>query len=156
MQSLDVFSLGLTFCEYLTGRMPVFPGNYGYAGEAVLDNVVLEIPQSVQADLEPLRALIQEMLHKNPLTRPSASTVHEKLRDFNRARFVSDTTYRKIATSLKRNLVSSGESLRAMVKTQHAKSASCSDSDLKMRGLKTGESAGTASISRRLRFRSKP
>ena len=155
MQSLDVFSLGLTCCEYLTGRLPVFPENYGYAGEAVLDDAVLEIPHSVQADLEPLMGLIQEMLHKNPLNRPSAATIHEKLRDFNREHFVSDTTYRKIATSLKSNLVSSGESLRAMAKTRPTKSASRLDSDLKVRGLKAGEPTETASIGRRLRFRSK-
>jgi eukaryotic-like serine/threonine-protein kinase len=152
LQSLDVFSLGLIFCEYLTGTLPLYPSRYAYPGEAVLDGNMLDMPEPGQAALRPLMPLMQAMLHENPLSRPSAAMVHEQVRAFNRKHFVSDTTYLRIAASLKRGLVSSGESLRGLVKTRSAKAVHKSASDLRVRGLKPGQPGRAPSFPNRLRI----
>ncbi|MCI0733932.1 MAG: serine/threonine-protein kinase [Methylococcaceae bacterium] len=155
LQSLDVFSLGLTFCEYLSGALPISPSGHAYPGEAVLDNVRPTLPQPLQTSLAPLMTLIQAMLHKNPLSRPSAACVHQQLRIFNRVHFVSDTTYHKITASWKRFLVSGGESLRGLVKARAAHPAVKTTSELRVRGLKAVQRAGAPSFPGRLRFWSK-
>lgn len=154
LPALDVFSLGLTFCEYLSGKPPRFPDGYAYPGEAVLDEVELTVPEPVQTGLEPLNTLIQQMLHKHPLKRPSAALVHERLRTFNRENFVSDTTYRKIAASWKRSLQTGAESLRRWTKARAAKPYQ-SASDLRVRGLKARARARGSQVADRWRFWSK-
>jgi serine/threonine protein kinase len=155
LQSLDVFSLGLTFCEYLSGALPIHPSGYAYPGEAVLDNVALTMPEPAQANLAPLIALIQAMLRKHPLSRPGAAEVHVQLRAFNRKHFVSDTTYKKIAAAWKRGLVSGGESLRDLAEARGAKPSNKTGSDLQVRGLKADQRARTSRFNKRLKFWSK-
>ncbi|MBD2776405.1 protein kinase domain-containing protein [Iningainema tapete] len=43
-KSSDIFSLGLIFCQYWTGKLPVFSSTYPYAYEAVLNGERLIIP----------------------------------------------------------------------------------------------------------------
>ncbi|MGR9108459.1 MAG: protein kinase domain-containing protein, partial [Gammaproteobacteria bacterium] len=130
LQSLDVFSLGLTFCEYLCGTLPFHTDGYAYPGEALLGDAVLEMPVTFQSGLEPVIALIREMLHKDPLSRPSASRVHEQLRAFNREHFVTDNTYLKIAESLKQGLLQGGKSLANLATSRGKKRVYQSASDL--------------------------
>lgn len=40
----DIFSLGLIFCQYWTGRLPIFSERYTYAHEAILNGERLMIP----------------------------------------------------------------------------------------------------------------
>lgn len=42
----DIFSLGLIFCQYWTGKLPSFSNTYNYSYEAVLDGKKLLIPNS--------------------------------------------------------------------------------------------------------------
>lgn len=42
-QKSDIFALGLVFCQYWTGMLPVFPSRYTYAYEAVLNGDKLSI-----------------------------------------------------------------------------------------------------------------
>jgi serine/threonine protein kinase len=106
----DIFSLGLIFCRYWAGRLPVFPPSYNYAYEAVLKGEELSIPKAskeavvkpeeikpsrlsgslikpgfVATEADPTNAgvqqLIQKMLVSNPNTRLSISEVHQSLKD---------------------------------------------------------------------------
>ncbi|MGR9108843.1 MAG: hypothetical protein ACU843_18140, partial [Gammaproteobacteria bacterium] len=156
MQSLDVFSLGLTFCEYLCGTLPFHAEDYAYPGEALLGDAALEMPDTFQPGLEPVIALIREMLHKDPLSRPSASRVHEQLRAFNREHFVTDNTYLKIADSLKQGLLKGGKSLANLATSRGKKRVYQSASDLLVRGLTTDEKVGVPAFSRRVTSRGKP
>ncbi len=154
-QSLDVFSLGLTFCEYLAGTFPQDPPAYAYAGEAVLNDIPLTLPEPLQAGLKPIMTLIQTMLHRNAARRPSAATVHEQLRAFNRRHFVSESTYLKLAASWKRSLVAGGQSLRERWASRTTKAVYRSASELQIRGLKTGEPAKVSPFVKRSWFGTK-
>jgi eukaryotic-like serine/threonine-protein kinase len=155
-QALDVFSLGLTFCEYLAGTFPDYPSVYAYTGEAVLNDIRLTLPEPAQPCLQPLMPLIQEMLHRNPLRRPRAAAVHEQLRAFNRKHFVSERTYRKLAAAWKNTLAAGGQSLRERWAARTAKPGYQSASELQVRGLKTGASVNVPPIVKRFRFGAKP
>jgi serine/threonine protein kinase len=94
----DIFSLGLIFCQYWTGQLPLFDlHKYNYAYEAILDNKRLSIPNQQkdikqesrlrmsaslrsQEDKE-IHELIKNMLHDVPEHRPSALEVHQTLLD---------------------------------------------------------------------------
>lgn len=68
----DVFSLGLLFHLYWTGKLPELPEGYAYAFEAVLDDAPLELDSGIP---NLLRSLIGRMLRKDPADRPSAGQV---------------------------------------------------------------------------------
>ena len=77
----DIFSLGIVFYNYLCGGR--FPGirtpsddgtvNPQYCGEALLCGNILIIGREIEDDC--LRALIANMLYKDPAMRPDAQTV---------------------------------------------------------------------------------
>ena len=72
---MDVFSLGLLFHQYLTGKLPGFDtSEYQYAYESVLDDRPLVIE-----DTECCR-ILEKMLKKNPMDRPDMNTVFQTLR----------------------------------------------------------------------------
>ncbi len=110
-QALDIFSLGVTFCEYITGQLPVFSPYYAYVGEAVLSDTPIRISSVRHAQLSPVVPLIEAMLNRNPLNRPSAGEIHDQLRDLNKQLFVTQTTYGKMADALKTSLLDRGASL---------------------------------------------
>lgn len=109
----DIFSLGLIFCQYWTGKLPIF-STYTYPYEAVINTEKLKIPEienfyvkseevknyrlkgtliqsksSKKTGMEvrknptesAIEQLIYSMLMKKPEERPSASEVHQKLKE---------------------------------------------------------------------------
>lgn len=104
----DIFSLGLIFCKYWTGKLPTFCSSYNYAHEAVLKGEKLYLPphpdlkvkhgepkrsrlsgsliksETSFASKDPLsvgiQQLIQKMLIPIPENRPSILEVHQHLK----------------------------------------------------------------------------
>lgn len=152
LQALDIFSLGLTFCKYLSGTLPEYPGGYAYPGEAVLDGIRLQAPEPKRPHLAALKGLIDRMLDPNPLCRPNASWVHEQLRNFNRAQYVSETTYRRIAASLKQGLSAGGKALRERLLPAQAKAVCPNSTNLRLRGLKAAQGKKISPLVKPFRF----
>lgn len=74
---MDVFALGLLFCQYLTGALPSFDNEeYQYAYESVLDGNMLGLDNIGN---EYCRALIGKMLNKQPERRPDMRSVFNTL-----------------------------------------------------------------------------
>lgn len=74
---MDVFALGLLFCQYLTGKMPKFDHNeYQYAYESVLDDNPLDVSEIENVYL---RFLIGRMLESKPEARPDMQSVFSTL-----------------------------------------------------------------------------
>lgn len=91
----DIFSLGLIFCQYWTGKLPI-SNDYAYAHEAVLDGKKLIIPRPETSKKTRLQGtliksidindfdneislLIENMLVLEPIKRPSIDDVHKTL-----------------------------------------------------------------------------
>lgn len=66
---IDVFALGLLIHQYWTGKLPVFPSDYQYAFEAVLNGEELRMDPGLP---ERLRAVLAGMLERDPEQRISA------------------------------------------------------------------------------------
>ena len=74
-RSLDIFSLGVLFHQYLTGTLPVFDMcKYSCVGEAATCEPILVV--GVPKDLQ---SLIEKMLSPIPSERPTAQSVYEAL-----------------------------------------------------------------------------
>lgn len=74
---MDVFALGLLFCQYLTGALPSFDSEeYQYAYESVLDDNPLGLGNIGN---EYCRMLIGKMLNKHPESRPDMRSVFNTL-----------------------------------------------------------------------------
>jgi len=104
----DIFSLGLIFCKYWSGKLPTFSSSYNYAHEAVLKGENLSIPappgravkpgeakrsrlsgtliksETPVVSTDPLSAGIQQLIHKmlipSPDSRLSIMEVHQNLK----------------------------------------------------------------------------
>ncbi len=137
LQSLDIFSLGATFCEYLCGRLPEFPSEYAYVGEAVLDGASVKIPTPRHPEFAPLVPMLESMLQKIPAGRPDSKAVHENLRELNKQLFVRENTYEKMAGSLLNELLARGQSLRDLALVYGAKTLNKHQPGVNVRGLKT-------------------
>lgn len=75
----DVFSLGLMYCQYLTGRLPEFDQRrYQYAWAAVENGQLLRAPAAIGP--EALRSVIERMLLREPGARPTIEDVFAVLR----------------------------------------------------------------------------
>lgn len=75
---MDVFALGLLFCQYFTGKLPEYDTEeYQYAYETVLDNKSLGLQNVTNGEC---RELLERMLKKNPNDRPDMNTVFVTLR----------------------------------------------------------------------------
>ena len=75
--ALDVFSLGLLFHQYLTGKLPDFDTKeYFYAHEAVLDDQVLGVAPYLD---KTLRDMLQKMLACDPAERCTMEDVYKTL-----------------------------------------------------------------------------
>ena len=75
-RSLDIFSLGVLFHQYLTGTLPVFDMvKYSCVGEAVACNETI-VAAGLPRDLQ---SMIEKMLSPNPSERPTAQSVYETL-----------------------------------------------------------------------------
>lgn len=74
---MDVFALGLLFCQYLTGKLPIFNNDeYQYAYEVVLDDRTLDLKN---IENENCRLIIDKMLSKSPEDRPNMQSVFNSL-----------------------------------------------------------------------------
>lgn len=69
----DIFSLGIVFCEYMTGKKPIWTGEHNYLSEAVRAEETITIPVIPEHDgrEDRLIELISQMITKNPTDRPS-------------------------------------------------------------------------------------
>lgn len=103
----DIFSMGLIFCKYWTGKFPSFSSSYNYAHQAAIKGEKLIIPIShskevksevkisrlkgslvksdeVKPDSNPteagLKKLIEKMLTLNPKDRLSTTDVHQSMK----------------------------------------------------------------------------
>ncbi|MCH2047513.1 MAG: protein kinase [Trichodesmium sp. ALOHA_ZT_67] len=83
----DVFSLGLVFCHYCTGKLPTFSRKYNYPYEALINKGKLELPISslMKTKEEKLVGkavfeLIKKMLILDQNKRISIDEVHEALK----------------------------------------------------------------------------
>lgn len=71
---IDVFSLGILFHQYMTGRQPYYDtSQYDYASEAVLDDAPITIDRSIP---EEFRIVLEKMLLKEPHERCSLTDVY--------------------------------------------------------------------------------
>lgn len=78
-QAIDVFALGLVYCQYLAGSLPALPKEHAYLGEALLDGFKPKLPKPCNEELEPVLGLIERMLAANPADRPSMAEVHTRI-----------------------------------------------------------------------------
>lgn len=91
----DVFSLGLVFCQYWTGKLPGFSDKYRYPYEALLNGKKLKLPMKLPMKLprffsnktkeeelaeKAVFGLIEKMLILEPHLRISTDEVHEDLK----------------------------------------------------------------------------
>jgi len=76
----DIFALGVIFCEYFSGSLPLFDkGKYdNCCAKAVNDSVTISFPSIVTSE-SGLCALLQMMLHKNPDERPDINAIIDML-----------------------------------------------------------------------------
>ena len=78
--AMDVFSLGLLFHQYLTGKLPDFDTKeYFYAHEAVLNDEVLGVAPYLDATL---RTMLQKMLACDPAERCTMEEAYKTLGKF--------------------------------------------------------------------------
>lgn len=75
----DIYSLGLLFCEYLTGSRPLFDDKHRYAYMASYSGDILRIPDSPNVN-DALLGLITVMLSKDFTKRPTVNTVIDELK----------------------------------------------------------------------------
>lgn len=75
-QRSDVFSAGLIFHQYLSGKLPEFSNDYDYVYEAVLDDSSVLLSEAIPPRL---RQIISMMLTKNPDERLSVEYVYQLL-----------------------------------------------------------------------------
>ena len=83
----DVFSLGLIFFQYCTGRLPSFSDKYNYPYEALLNGEKLELPINFLISAEDkelaekvIFKLIEKMLILDPHARISIDEAHDNLK----------------------------------------------------------------------------
>lgn len=76
----DIFSLGILFHQYFTGKLPLYnEEEFSCVGEAVVYNGQVELSDSLSDNC---RELIISMLDIDPVKRPSAQEVHSRLLSF--------------------------------------------------------------------------
>lgn len=74
---IDIFALGILFCQYLTGNMPEFSReDYTYLYAAILDDTEISISGDIP---EYLKELLMKMMSKNPDDRPDINNVFDSL-----------------------------------------------------------------------------
>lgn len=78
-QKADVFSLGLLFHEYYTGKLPGFSSAYDFACEALLDGRSLTVDSGIVPT--GLASVIRSMLNISAEDRPSMDVVFKALYD---------------------------------------------------------------------------
>lgn len=75
----DIFALGILFCQYMTGEMPIYDTDeYQYPYEVALDERLLSV--NLVDDID-CRKLLTDMLAKDPEKRPAIDTVFNVLNE---------------------------------------------------------------------------
>ena len=96
----DVFTAGIIFTEYLTGRKPDFDTRrFRYLCEAVAGGNFPEWPKSPKIS-EDLRDLVLAMLAADSRTRPSMKSVHTRLMELNSGLPRASSTHDRPASHL--------------------------------------------------------
>lgn len=78
----DIFSLGLLYHVYYTGKLPLYSSAYAYAHEALLDGQALRLSPALPSALT---NLLSDMLLTDPAKRPDAQSVLSRLQFVNPA-----------------------------------------------------------------------
>lgn len=80
--SSDIFSLGIAFCEYLTGSKPKWSGSHGYMAEAVRAGETILIDPIPHSDgrSKALEALLRQTLALEPSDRPGLTMLKNSLK----------------------------------------------------------------------------
>ena len=74
---IDVFSLGVLFHQYMTGRQPIYDtSEYDYVSEAILDDARVDIDPSIPAEFADV---LRRMLIKEPADRIALDEVYDIL-----------------------------------------------------------------------------
>lgn len=84
---VDVFAMGIVFHQLLCGELPGFDDEYDYVYEAVLNDAELRISENIP---EEFRALIADMLRKEPADRFSMKQVLSALKSIEASKRASD------------------------------------------------------------------
>ena len=75
---IDVFSLGVLFHQYMTGKQPIYDtSNYDYVTEAILEESPVAIDSSIPHEFA---VIISKMLIKNPQDRISLQEVYDSIK----------------------------------------------------------------------------
>lgn len=121
-QKSDVFSLGLVFCQYWTGRLPSFSDKHNYPYEALLNKEKLELPRIFLSSTEEEKLiekkifeLIEKMLILDPHIRISINEVHENLKAICSGKSIKFSP--KIYLSEETKKLSKGSRINANLKT---------------------------------------
>jgi hypothetical protein len=83
--------------------------------------------------------LVERMLDRNPLKRPSSEEVHEELRRFNQEHYVTDSTYGKLTGSVNGRVETGKKPVGDDVQLRSTVEVYKSASQLQVRGLKVWE-----------------
>jgi serine/threonine protein kinase len=79
MAAADIYSLGIVFCEYLSGEKPkVIGGHSRYTGEVLLKGGRLSVPDL--GAWNGFKPVLQSMLARDPATRPNLKEVLDQLK----------------------------------------------------------------------------
>lgn len=82
----DIYALGIIFCQYLTGDIPIFPREYRYTWESSLSGSTPQInPKGIPKRLE---ELVNKMLLSDPKSRPSILKVFSDLKTCDNTDFI--------------------------------------------------------------------
>jgi serine/threonine protein kinase len=81
----DLFALGLTFTQYLTGQLPGFSSPHRYPAEALLAGKALRLPKVPGPHGATLAELLTRLLARHADDRPTAKELHEHLQRIRRA-----------------------------------------------------------------------
>jgi len=76
-KEIDVFALGVIFCQIMTGEAPTFGVSYNYLCEAVLDDSLYELNGSLDDEF---KAILSGMFEKEPVDRSTIDEVYKALR----------------------------------------------------------------------------
>ena len=138
----DIFTLGIIFCEYLTGRKPLFDPKYSSTCSCVADGGKIKFSGALSNGFE---EVLRKMLSLNPIDRPSIGEVFEffkGVKDDGKAMSATDSP--TISTPVSKGLRGSGLGIGGTktsktdeLDTSHPSSSSSSPSKLRIgKGLK--------------------
>ena len=89
----DIFTLGIIFCEYFTGKKPVLPSDCGSTWICVEKGKRFTYAKGIPTNF---KEVIDRMLRKNPDERPTINEVFESLKTIKRDSVCAETPKTKI------------------------------------------------------------